>query len=113
MSRFVVLWCVLLSPLARGADVELFSRSGCPHCADPKQCLAALAAQQPSLVVTIAEVDTGVAARARLLGDRREGIRVDTAPITSIVRTASRTDERLTPRRRGPAPARASACHPA
>lgn len=55
-----------MSSWAVAADVELFSRAGCPHCAAAKQFLEALKAERPGLTVTVQEVDTDVRARQRL-----------------------------------------------
>lgn len=55
-----------MSSWAVAADVELFSRAGCPHCAAAKEFLEALKAERPGLTLAVQEVDTDVRARQRL-----------------------------------------------
>lgn len=68
MLALAVLGVLLGASVPSGgtAEVELFSRTGCPHCAQAQRFLAVLAAERPGLVVTVREVDRDPQARARL-----------------------------------------------
>lgn len=48
------------------ADIELFSRQGCPHCADAKVYLSQLQKQRPGLTVVITDVGTDRSGLERL-----------------------------------------------
>jgi glutaredoxin len=48
------------------AALEMFSRAGCPHCADGRAFLATLQAERPGLAVRISDVEEDAAALARL-----------------------------------------------
>lgn len=51
---------------ARGPDIELFARDGCPHCDDAKAFVRELAETHPELVVQVTDVGRDAAARRRL-----------------------------------------------
>jgi glutaredoxin len=53
----------LASPLL---EIEVFSRAGCPHCADAEAFLNELKRERPDLTVTVRRVDTDPQARDRL-----------------------------------------------
>ena len=57
---------VLLAALASSADIEVYTREGCPRCAEASQVLAALQAERPTLSVAVYDVGIDPAARARL-----------------------------------------------
>lgn len=82
-------WCLILLALASGwtataiaaanpaqnpngktstqsADIEVFVRQGCPHCARAKEFLAALKQEQPELKIVISDVSQDPAALERL-----------------------------------------------
>ena len=67
-----VLAAVLLAvPLAMGAsehpvDIEVFTRPGCPHCAEAEHFLAALARERPELRIVRRDVAADRAALDRL-----------------------------------------------
>jgi len=67
--------------LAVPRDVELFSRSGCPHCVEAQAFLAALQAERPGLSVQVYEIDLDGAAleRLRALAEER-GVSVAGVP---------------------------------
>jgi glutaredoxin len=52
---------------AAAAELELFTRPGCPHCADAKEFLAGLAARRPELRVVERDVTADPAALGRLV----------------------------------------------
>jgi len=58
----------LLRPpaMAAGADVEFFTRAGCPRCADAARFLEALARQRPGLTIVTHHVDVERSAIERL-----------------------------------------------
>ena len=62
----LVVATVAVAPVARAADVELFTREGCPRCAQAEAHLQALAAATPALVVSVHDVGRDAAARSRL-----------------------------------------------
>lgn len=65
-----LLLALLLLGAAAGAaaqELVVYVREGCPHCADAKVFLAALAAQRPALRVVLRPVDTDPAAREALI----------------------------------------------
>lgn len=51
---------------AQPADIEVFVRDGCPHCAKAKEFLAALRQEQPELKIVIRDVSLDPAALERL-----------------------------------------------
>ncbi|MEW5740265.1 MAG: glutaredoxin family protein [Myxococcota bacterium] len=55
-----------LSTTALAEDVELYSREGCPHCAEARAFLTALQAERPGLSVRVFEVDRDADALSRL-----------------------------------------------
>jgi glutaredoxin len=65
-----VLGLLLLSGRVAGSetppDIELFTRTGCPHCERAKEYLETLAAERPGLVIAERPVDTDPEARERL-----------------------------------------------
>ncbi|GMU59461.1 MAG: hypothetical protein AMXMBFR34_12240 [Myxococcaceae bacterium] len=62
----VILALLGVAATARAEDVEVFSRSGCPHCLEAKDFLSALQTERPALTVRIHEVDGDPAALERL-----------------------------------------------
>jgi glutaredoxin len=50
-----------------GAELQVFVREGCPHCADAKRFLAGFAAERPWLRITYRPVDRDPRAREELL----------------------------------------------
>jgi glutaredoxin len=58
---------LLAAAPAGAAELELFTRPGCPHCAEAKEFLAELAARQPELRVVERDVAADPAALERLL----------------------------------------------
>lgn len=67
-------WVMLVASAARAEpDVELFTREGCPHCADAKAFLEGLVRELPGLVVLVREVDRDEAALERLRAVARDG----------------------------------------
>lgn len=70
---------------ASAADVELFSRAGCPHCTAAEAFLAELAREAPGLEVRVVKVDDDPAARARLEALARDkGVRVAGVPAMRV-----------------------------
>lgn len=77
-ARFSRTWLRLLATLAAlllagtvaaagsAPEIELFVRSGCPHCAAAKAYLAELAAQRPGLRIVETDLQRDPGARARL-----------------------------------------------
>ncbi len=66
-------WLVVVLLLARAATVsaetaelEVFTREGCPRCAEARAFVAELALERPDLRITWREVDRDAAARVRL-----------------------------------------------
>lgn len=51
---------------APAAELEVFVRDGCPHCADAKAFLTELQREQPDLRITFRPVDDDPQARAEL-----------------------------------------------
>jgi glutaredoxin len=66
MPRVVLLLLLLLGGPAWSADVEFFTRAGCPHCDEAHRFLELLAAERPGLSVEARRVDVDAEARARL-----------------------------------------------
>jgi len=61
---------------AESADVEVFVRQGCPHCADAKAFLQTLKQEQPALNIMVRDVMLDLAALVRLqLLARVQGIK--------------------------------------
>ena len=54
-------------PPAVQPDIEVFTRTGCPHCAAAKRFLSDLQRRRPNLIVRIYEIDRDPNARERLL----------------------------------------------
>ena len=54
------------TPLQQAADIEVFVREGCPHCASAETFLEALKQEQPKLTITIRDVLKEPAALERL-----------------------------------------------
>ncbi len=79
MAVFFVLLCGLAlgaAPAravdAAAADIEVFVREGCPHCAKAEEFLAQLAREQPQLKISIRDVNKEPAAMQRLTALARE-----------------------------------------
>jgi glutaredoxin/cytochrome c biogenesis protein CcdA len=54
------------STVEEPADIEVFVRQGCPHCAAAKTFLAALERERPSIRIRLRDLDRDPGARARL-----------------------------------------------
>lgn len=69
------------NPVAQPADIEVFVRNGCPHCADAETFLQALKREQPTLHIIIHEVIQEPAALERLqLLAKNQGINAVRVP---------------------------------
>ena len=66
VAALVVLALLAAVPAAHAADVELFSREGCPRCVEAEEYLRSLAEVTPGIVVEVVDVGRDPAARARL-----------------------------------------------
>jgi hypothetical protein len=56
----------VLAAVAGAADVELFTREGCPRCEEARVVLETLQAERPALVIDVLDVGADPAARERL-----------------------------------------------
>jgi hypothetical protein len=65
-SRVSLLVLAVLPLTAYAADLELFGRAGCPHCADAHAFVVQLKAERPGLTVKEWAVDVDAAGRTRL-----------------------------------------------
>jgi glutaredoxin len=70
---------VATHPAAK-ADIEVFVREGCPHCAEAERFLAVLAREQPRLAITIRDVTKEPAALERLQELARENRQIARVP---------------------------------
>jgi len=61
------LWLAMASlTVADQPDLEIFTRAGCPWCAEAERFVAGLRAEQPGIAVVVHDVERDAAARARL-----------------------------------------------
>lgn len=54
------------APNTEGADIEVFVRNGCPHCAKAEAFLAELKQEQPQLLISVHDVEQEASALTRL-----------------------------------------------
>jgi glutaredoxin len=70
LGASLLVWALLVGPAARavdsGPDVEVFVRSGCPHCEAAKRFLEQLHRERPSLRIAVRDVEADPAALQRL-----------------------------------------------
>ena len=77
-SIFIGLFCLLLpvwvwaGETAAFAELQVFVRDGCPHCAEAKQFLPTLAAERPHLKIIYRSLDREPAARIELFNLSRQ-----------------------------------------
>lgn len=65
-TRLTLALLLCVAAVAHAQDIELFTRTGCPHCVEAERYLDSLEAERPTLVVQRHEVDRDADALERL-----------------------------------------------